>query len=153
MFFRYSREGKITILLVYIDDTILIGNNVEEVQKLKEYLGKEFEIKDLRSLKYLLGLEVARSKKGITVTQRKYTLDLLKEVGMLGCKPRDVPIEANYKMGVFNKDNLVDRARYQQLIGRLISLYRTRPDIAFSVLSVNICTHLQKSTWRPFTIF
>ncbi|RVX20745.1 Retrovirus-related Pol polyprotein from transposon TNT 1-94 [Vitis vinifera] len=60
---------------------------------------KEFEIKDLGNLKYFLGMEIARSKKGIAVSQRKYVLDLLNETGMLGCKPAETPMDtlSNWK--------------------------------------------------------
>lgn len=54
---------------------------------------EEFEIKDLGELKCFLGIEVARSKKGILISQQKYTLDLLEEIGKLGAKPVDTPME------------------------------------------------------------
>ena len=57
------------------------------IARLKKCLAVEFEIKDLGSLWYFLGIEVARSKKGIVVTQSKYIVDLLEEIGMSGCKP------------------------------------------------------------------
>ena len=61
----------------------------------KECLASEFEIKDLGTLRYFLGMEVARSKKGIVVSQRKYVLDLPKETGMSGCRPAKTPIDPN----------------------------------------------------------
>lgn len=63
---------------------------------LKAYLGKEYQNKDLGKLKYFLGIEVARSQKGIVISQRKYTLDLLEEIGKLGVKPIDTPVEQNH---------------------------------------------------------
>ncbi|RVW12523.1 Retrovirus-related Pol polyprotein from transposon TNT 1-94 [Vitis vinifera] len=75
---RNLMPGKMAILIVYVDDIILSGNDMEELQKLKKYLSKEFEVKDLGNLKYFLGMEVARSRKGIVVSQRKYILDLLR---------------------------------------------------------------------------
>ena len=104
---------------------------------LKEVLAREFEIKDLGTLKYFLGMEVARSKKGIVVSQRKYILDLLKETGMLGCKPADTPMESTYKIGLKEDSPPVDTGRYQQLVGKLIYLSHTRPDIGFPVSVVN----------------
>ncbi|XP_028078310.1 uncharacterized protein LOC114280179 [Camellia sinensis] len=83
LFVKHSSHGKTTAFIVYIDDIVLIGDNVEEISCLKEYLAKEFEIKDLGYLKYFLGIEVARSKDVIFICQRKYVLDLLKETGML----------------------------------------------------------------------
>ena len=72
-------------------------NHTNEMDKLKEVLPNEFEIKDLGPLKYFLGMEIARSKKGIVVSQWKYVLDLLQATGMQGCKPSDTPMESNYK--------------------------------------------------------
>ena len=92
MFYKHSREGKITILIVYVDDIILTGNDEHKMRRMKESLAQNFEIKDLGNLRYFLGIEVARFKKGIFLTQRKYTLDLLKETGMLGSKPIDTPV-------------------------------------------------------------
>ena len=83
---------------MYIDDIILTGDDVLEMNRLKTSLSSTFEIKDLGSLRYFLGMEVARSKKGIVVSQRKYVLDLLKETGMSGCRPADTPIDPNQKL-------------------------------------------------------
>ncbi|XP_021804231.1 uncharacterized protein LOC110748571 [Prunus avium] len=91
-------EGKITTVIVYVDDMVVTGNDIEEQQKLQKYLSQEFEMKDLGALKYFLGIEVARSKTSIFLFQRKYVMDLLTEIGMLGCKPADTPIEMNDKL-------------------------------------------------------
>ena len=72
--------------MIYVDDMIIIGNDSAYVANLKQVIDQKFFIKDLGSLKYFLGLEIARAAKGISINQRKYALDVLKEVGMLGCK-------------------------------------------------------------------
>ncbi|XP_042521263.1 uncharacterized mitochondrial protein AtMg00810-like [Macadamia integrifolia] len=131
---------QITVLIVYVDDIAVIGNDTNEISKLKAYLGKEFEIKDLERLKYFLGIEVAYSTKGIVLSQRKYTLDLLSETGMLGCKPLDTPIKANSHLRS-KEGEPVDKGRYQRLVGRLIYLSHTRPDIAHAVNLVSQYMH------------
>ncbi|RVX21434.1 Retrovirus-related Pol polyprotein from transposon RE1 [Vitis vinifera] len=98
---------------------------------------KEFEIKDLGDLKYFLGMEVAWSKKGICISQRKCILDLLEETGMLGCKPLDIPMDSNVKLGLDQDSPSIDKGQYQQLVGKLIYLSHTRPDIEFSVSLVS----------------
>ena len=70
---------KITILIVYVDDIIVTGDDMEEIHNLKKSLTKEFEINNLGTLRYFLGMEVTWSKLGISIFQRKYVLDLLKE--------------------------------------------------------------------------
>lgn len=84
IFIKHSFNGKTTILIVYVDDIILTGDWLDEIKCLQDILGREYEIKDLEQPKYFLDMDVARSDKGI-VSQRKDTLDLLKETGMLGC--------------------------------------------------------------------
>ena len=141
MFMKFSTEGKIEILIVYVDDIILTGDDVMEMNRLKKSLASEFVIKDLGLLRYFLGMEVARSKKGIVVSQRKYILDLLKETGMNGCRPLDTPMDPNVKLGKNGEGVLVDTARYQRLVGKLIYLSHTRLDIAFAVSMVSQFMH------------
>ena len=86
-------------------------------------------------------MEVARSKKGITVSQRKYILDLLKETGMSGCKPSDTPVDVSVKLGHIEDGVPTEKGRYQRLVGRLIYLSHTRPDIAFAVSLVSQFMH------------
>ncbi|RVW69268.1 Copia protein [Vitis vinifera] len=141
LFVKKSHAGKMAILIVYVDDIILSGNDMEELQNLTKYLSEEFEVKDLGNLKYFLGMVVARSRKGIVVSQRKYILDLLKETGMLGCKPSDTPMDSQKKLGIEKESTPVDRGRYQRLVGRLIYLSHTRPDIGFAVSVVSQFMH------------
>ena len=107
------------------------------MDKLKEVLVNEFEIKDLWPLKYFLGMEVACSKKGIVVSHWKHVLDLLKETRMLRCKPSNTPMKSNYKVGPITKSPLVDKWMYQQLVGKLVYLSHTRLDIGFSISVVS----------------
>ena len=104
-------------------------------------MAKKFEIKDLGGLKYFLGMEIARSRKGITVSQRKYILDLLKETGMSGCKPADTPIDPNQKLGEIQQGTPVNTLQYQRLVGKLIYLSHTRPNIAFAVSMISQFMH------------
>ncbi|GKD84366.1 putative reverse transcriptase, RNA-dependent DNA polymerase, partial [Tanacetum coccineum] len=90
-------------------------NDKEEITKLKKNLFTEFEMKDLRRLKYFLGIEVLRSKQGIFMYQKKYVLDLLAEIGMVDCKPADTPMIVNHKLYMEKKARLADKGRYQRM--------------------------------------
>ncbi|XP_031256086.1 uncharacterized protein LOC116114071 [Pistacia vera] len=113
LFHKKTKEGKLAILFVYVDDIILTGDDDVELAKPKGFLANEFEIKDLGTLKYFLGMEFARSRKGISISQRKYTLELLNETGLLGCKTIKTPIERNLKPQPAKPEDVVDRERYQ----------------------------------------
>ncbi|XP_057478145.1 retrovirus-related Pol polyprotein from transposon TNT 1-94 isoform X6 [Actinidia eriantha] len=132
--------GKIIVLIVYVDDMIVTGDDVDEILNLKCRLAQEFEIKDLGSLRYFLGMEVARSDRGIFISQRKYILDLLEETGMLGCKPVNSPIEANHHLSG-DMGERTNKERYQRLVGRLIYLAHTRPDVSYAVDVVSQFMH------------
>jgi hypothetical protein len=75
---------------------IVKGNDEERIPELQRYLASEFEMKDRGELKYFLGIKVYRSKLGIFLSQRKYILDLLVEIGMLDCKLVDTLIIQNH---------------------------------------------------------
>lgn len=87
-----------TILLVYVDDIILTGNNIAEIKNVKHILHSKFCIKDLGPLRYFLGLEVARSEPGILFNQCSYTLDLLSRTCTLAYKPSSTPYNSVIKL-------------------------------------------------------
>ncbi|KAK1430741.1 hypothetical protein QVD17_13699 [Tagetes erecta] len=136
----------ISVLLVYVDDIILTGNNLGELENIKVLLKSNFLIKDLGELKYFLGIEVIRNEEGIILSQRKYCLDLLQEFGLLGAKPVSNPIEQNIiitdKLNSGKDDAELDNiTEYQKLIGKLIYLTLTRPDISYTVSCLSQFMH------------
>jgi Reverse transcriptase (RNA-dependent DNA polymerase) len=111
LFYR-KRQEKIAVLIIYVDDMIITGDDQDEIDRLEKKLFEEFEMKDLGGLKYFLGIEVARTKEGISLSQRKYVLDLLVETGMLDCKPVDTPVVQNLKLGEFPTQVPTNKERY-----------------------------------------
>jgi hypothetical protein len=107
---------------------------------LKENLGRTFEVKDLGPLRYFLGIEIARSPKGIVLSQRKYILDLLAKTGMLGCWPCSTLTDKKHQISAQCGDS-VNKKAYQRLVGRLIYLCHKRPDISYAVSVVSRYMH------------
>lgn len=112
---------------------ILTGNSEQALTVFKDYLSSCFKMKDLGELKYSLGIEVARSKAGFYLSQRKYALDIISEMGLLGAKPATFPFEHNHNLALSTSALLHDPVPYRLLIGRFIYLDATLPDLAFSV--------------------
>ncbi|KMS64582.1 hypothetical protein BVRB_018810, partial [Beta vulgaris subsp. vulgaris] len=90
-------------------------------------------MKDMGALRYFLGIEVDQCKDGIFLSQRKYVMDLLKDYGMLQCKPLKLPMDSHVKLTSGEGDPMHHAEPYQKLVGKLIYLTLTRPDIAFTV--------------------
>jgi len=120
-------------ILVYVDDIILASNDSIASRTFKTYLHECFSIKDLGPLKYFLGIEVARGPQGLFLCQRKYALEIVDECGLLGAKPASFPMDANHKLAVSTSPFLQDPTRYRRLVGRLIYLTITRPDLTYAV--------------------
>lgn len=91
--FVYTTATTMTVLLVYVDDMVLTGNDKHTLDSVKHFLATQFKIKDLGHLKYFLGIELVRSAAGIYLHQHKYTQDLLTDVGLSNCKPSLIPLE------------------------------------------------------------
>ncbi|XP_075515853.1 uncharacterized protein LOC142550661 [Primulina tabacum] len=121
-----------TTILLYVDDMIITGNSLESINNVKVFLASCFKLKDLGLLKYFLGVEIARSKMGISINQRKYTLDILQEAGLLGAKPAKFPMEQSLKLTFTEGDILKNPTHYRRLVGKLIYLTITRPEISFA---------------------
>jgi hypothetical protein len=142
--FIKKTNSSFTALLVYVDDVILAGNSLTEFQHIKSILHEAFQIKDLGVLKYFLGLEVSHSKQGISLCQRKYCLDLLSDSGLLGTKPANTPSDPSIKLHNDSSAPYHDIPSYRRLIGRLLYLNTTRPDITF--MTQQLSQFLSKST-------
>lgn len=131
MFIRTGKFGRL-VVLVYVDDLIITGDNIEEINSLKLSLHQTFAIKDLGQLRYFLGIELDYSAKGLFLNQRKYVLDLLDEANMQTCSTKKSPLPSHLKLE-HDGQVMQDITVYQRLVGKLIYLTITRPDIAYAV--------------------
>jgi hypothetical protein len=144
--FTLTSAQDFTALLVYVDDIILAGTSIAEFDRIKHILDSKFKIKDLGSLKYFLWLEVAQSREGISISQRKYCLDLLKDSGLLGAKPATIPLDASIKLHNDDGKPHDDVSGYRRLIGKLVYLTNTRPDIAYATQQLSQFLHKPTAT-------
>ncbi|KAL8131684.1 hypothetical protein AgCh_007576 [Apium graveolens] len=126
-------HNKITLVLVYVDDLLIAGDSAAHIDGLKLLLSKNFHMKDLANVNYFLGLEVYRSSDGFFLSQKKYVMDLLKEYHMVGVKPSKLPMQTKVKLRPDKGEPLLDQQPYQRLLGKLIYLTVTRPDIVYPV--------------------
>ena len=101
---------------MYVDDIIIASNDTSAVSQLTTYLNTKFKLKDFGPFKFFLGLEIARSSKGISVCQRKYTLEILEDAGLLASKPVHFPMESNLKLSRIVGDLLKDPTSYRRLV-------------------------------------
>jgi len=131
--FTIGKGASLIVLLVYVDDILLVGPSATCVHSIQAKLQALFKLKILGSLQYFLGLEVAKSSKGIFLTQRKYALSLLEDTGFLDCKPSSLPMDPNLKLNMLSGDLLPDPSMYRRLLGRLMYLTISRLDITFAV--------------------
>ncbi|GAU50785.1 hypothetical protein TSUD_192210 [Trifolium subterraneum] len=144
--FTLAKGDDFTALLVYVDDIILAGNSISEFDRIKAVLDAAFKIKNLGQLKYFLGLEVAHSKSGITISQRKYCLDMLKDSGLLGSKPAMTPMDTSIKLHSNAGIPYDDVSSYRRMVGKLLYLNTTRPDIAFATQQLSQFMHAPTTT-------
>ncbi|KAK2999604.1 hypothetical protein RJ639_023297 [Escallonia herrerae] len=140
----YRKGGVFLSVLVYVDDLILAGNNSTACSSFKKYLNDCFKLKNLGPLKYFLGIEAARGPSGLFLSQRKYALDILygsakyaldilSESGLSASKPAAFPMEQNHSLALAGGPLLSDPGPYRRLIGHLVYLTITRPDICYAV--------------------
>lgn len=145
IYFKMSK-GEMVIIVLYVDDLLITGED-HPIAKCKQELTNEFDMKDLGLLHYFLGLEVVQKENYIFLNQRKYTMDILTRFGMKECKPLTTPMETNlhkFKEDAANSEP-TDSSYYRQLIGSLMFLVNTRPDICY-VMNVFVNVLNQNNT-------
>ncbi|KAJ9565671.1 hypothetical protein OSB04_001637 [Centaurea solstitialis] len=132
LFTRTTDAGTI-LLLLYVDDMIITGSDSIGITLLKQSLSASFEMKDLGKLHYFLGLEVLSDSRGTYLCQAKYTSDLLSHAGITDQRVVSTPLEPNLHLTPNAGPPLKDPTLYRQLVGSLVYLTVTRPDIAYAV--------------------
>jgi hypothetical protein len=120
------------ILLLYVDDLFITGAE-RLISSCKESLASEFEMTDIGLMHYFLGLEVWQEPGHIFLGQGKYVCDILSRFQMGDSRPMTTPMITNWKKLHASESQLVDSTLYRQLIGSLMYLVNTRPDICFAV--------------------
>ena len=117
------------VICLYVDDLIYMGTNMKMVEDSKRAKMKEFEMTDLDLMKYFLGFQVQQSKSKAFICQQKYIEDLLKKFHMVAYKPESTPMSSNEKLQQKDVVEKADAKTYRSLIGSLIYLTNTRPNI------------------------
>ena len=138
------------MLLLYVDDMNITGDDLSGIEELKDFLSQQFEMKDLGCLSYLLGLEITHSTDGLYITQAKYASDLLARTGLTDSKTVDTPVELNahltFSPGGGGKEPLSNPSLYRRLVGSLVYLIVTRPNISYVVHQVSQYLSALRST-------
>ena len=132
LFVRHTSAG-ITVLLLYVDDMIITGSDHSGISDLQDFLHQHFDMKSLGELRYFLGLEISSSSDGYSMSQAKYASDLLSRAGITDCKTASTHLEVNCRLTPLDGTPLSDPTLYRQLVGSLIYLTVTRPDISYAV--------------------
>ena len=133
LFLSCKDRGVHIIVLVYVDDLIISSDNHKAITEFKAYLHNCFHMKDLRILKYFLGVEVTRCSASIFLCQHKYALDIIAKAGLLGAKPSNVLIEQNHRLALAKDLPFPHPDQYRWLVGRLIYLFFTRLELSYCV--------------------
>ncbi|XP_043699808.1 uncharacterized mitochondrial protein AtMg00810-like [Telopea speciosissima] len=144
--FIQHHNGASIFILLYVDDFIITRTDSSLISVVQDQLCQRFHIKDLGILKYFLGIEVAHSKAGLYLCQRKYILDILKDSGHTACCPADTPMESHLQLNDSDGSPLDDPSSYRCLVGLLIYLTVTRPDIIYTV---NILSQFMHQPRQP----
>ncbi|CAL8156633.1 unnamed protein product [Prunus armeniaca] len=137
LFVKTKAGGKILIVSLYVDDLIFTGNDACLIEEFKCSMKSKFEMTDLGKMRYFLGVEVLQSSKGIHLCQKKYAKDVLDRFGMRECNSVKNPIVPGSKLTREGGGKKVDATQFKQLVGSLMYLTATRPDLMYSVCLIS----------------
>ncbi|CAL1361578.1 unnamed protein product [Linum trigynum] len=126
-------EYKMLVACLYVDDLIFTGNCTAMFDEFKKSMNSEFEMTDLGLMHYFLGIEVAQTEAGIFLCQKKYVGEVLEMFQMHQNNPAATPAVVGLKLHKDQGGKLVDSTMYKQIVGSLMYLTATRPDIMYAM--------------------
>ena len=128
-----KNDDVLQVIVFYVYDLLIIGSCSKQIGSIKASLHSEFTMTNLGLLKQFLGLEIEQYERGIMLRQHNYASDLLINFKMDYCKAAKCPFLSGIKLGEFGDSPLVDCSLYRQLVGSLLYLTHTRPDLYYVV--------------------
>uniref|UniRef100_A0A8R7UGR0 Reverse transcriptase Ty1/copia-type domain-containing protein n=2 Tax=Triticum urartu TaxID=4572 RepID=A0A8R7UGR0_TRIUA len=131
--FTLRHHNELLLVQIYVDDIIFGGSSNALCAKFSKDMSDEFEMSMMGELSFFLGLQIKQTKQGTFVYQGKYTKDMLKKFGMSDSKPLHTPMSTATILDVDENGEVVDQREYRSMIGSLLYLTATRPDIQFAV--------------------
>ncbi|KAK6119429.1 hypothetical protein DH2020_046829 [Rehmannia glutinosa] len=140
--FRIQDKKSILLVQIYVDDIIFGSTNKELCEKFSNLMQSKFEMSMMGELTFFLGLQVKQLKNGTFISQTKYTKDLIKKFGMEEKSSVKIPMNTSVKMDMDSDGKTIDQTRYRALIGCLLYLTESRPDITFAV---GVCARFQSA--------
>ncbi|KAA0038926.1 integrase [Cucumis melo var. makuwa] len=149
LYVKEDKYGKFLIVSLYVDDLLFTGNDKFLCDDFKNSMKNEFEMSDMGLIHYFLGIEVNQNEGEIVISQQKYAHDLLKKFRMENASPCNTPMDANLKLCKDDIGEAVDPSLYRSLVGSLMYLTATRPDILFAVSMLSrFMTNPKRSHWE-----
>ena len=134
------RENDILIVQIYVDDIIFGATNVSLCEEFAKSMHSEFEMSMMRELNFFLGLQIKQLKEGTFINQANYIRDLLKKFNLEEVKAKNTPMGSSIKLDMDEKGKSVDQTKYRDMIGSLLYLTASRPDIMYNVC---LCARFQ----------
>ena len=138
--FTKTKGKDLLLVQIYVDDIIFGSTNDCLCKEFSKSMQEEFEMSLMGEMNYFLGLQVKQEENGTFINQSKYTKDLIKRFGMEGCKAIRTPMSPSTRLDRDERGKPVDQKYYRSIIGSLLYLTASRPDIMFSVC---LCARFQ----------
>jgi hypothetical protein len=140
--FTLNHGTDFLLVQIYVDDIIFAGSSHSLVSKFQKMMVSEFQMSMMGELTFFLGIQVKQTKQGTFVHQAKYTKDLMKKFNMAKLKPVSTSMSSAASLGPDEDGDVVDQREYRSMIGSLLYLTATRPNIQFVV---GLCARFQSS--------
>lgn len=138
--FIRTKNSNFIVVQIYVDDIIFGATNESLCKEFADLMSKEFQMSMMGELSFFLGLQIQQTEQGIMIHQQKYIKELMKKFGMENAKVNDTPMGTNTRLDEDLKGTPVNQTLYRGMIGSLLYLTASRPDIAFSV---GLCARFQ----------
>eukprot|EP00253_Pinus_taeda_P016908 PITA_16908 len=139
-------EGKLLIIVIYVDDVIVTGDEML-IKYYKEGLSRELEMKDIGLMHYFPGMDIWQGDGDFFVSQGKYANELLRRFCMERIKPMEIPLDGNWRKEDATLGEVMDATVYRQLVGSLMYLGRTQPNMCYEV------NQLSRAMVRPTKLY